>query len=60
MKYDIAWDVIASAMPFLAKGVLATLEFTALSVAFGLVIGIAGVAARIGSAAGLRWALSRS
>jgi polar amino acid transport system permease protein len=55
MRYDIAWDLVASSIPLLAKGVVATLEFTALSVSVGLIIGVVGAAARVGSIALLRW-----
>ena len=55
MRYEISWELVASSIPILAKGVVATLEFAALSVLIGLVIGIAGAAARVGSIAALSW-----
>lgn len=56
MEYEIAWDVVASSLPLLAKGALDTVKFAALSVLIGLVIGVGGVAARVGSIPALSWA----
>jgi polar amino acid transport system permease protein len=56
MSYEISWEVVVASLPLLAKGALATLELTALSVSIGLVIGVAGVAARVSAAGALSWA----
>ena len=48
MSYQISWEVIASSLPALGNGVLATLKLASLSVALGFAIGIAGAVARIG------------
>jgi polar amino acid transport system permease protein len=54
MSYAISWDVVRSSLPLLAGGMVDTLKFAAISVTAGLVIGIAGAAARVSRVAGLR------
>lgn len=54
MQYEISWEVVASSVPLLARGVVATLELAAASVAIGLAIGVLGAAARVSCVGALR------
>jgi len=57
MSYAISWEVVRSALPLLAVGVLDTLKLAGLSIAIGFAIGIAGAAARVSRIASLRGAM---
>lgn len=54
MSYTISWDVVRSSLPLLATGILDTLKLAGTSAAIGLVIGIAGAAARVSRLPALR------
>lgn len=58
MSYTVSWDIVRSSLPLLAGGMLDTLKFAGISVAAGLIIGIAGAAARVSPIVALRNATS--
>jgi His/Glu/Gln/Arg/opine family amino acid ABC transporter permease subunit len=48
---DFEWDIFVAALPALARGALTTAELAALSILFGLAIGILGGLARVSGVA---------
>ena len=55
MAHDFDWSSIPSALPFLAQGMLVTLEITLVALAVGLVWGTLLALMRLSSVAPLRW-----
>jgi glutamate/aspartate transport system permease protein len=55
MAHDFDWSSIPGALPFLAEGMLVTLEITAVALAVGLVWGTLLALMRLSSMAPLRW-----
>jgi glutamate/aspartate transport system permease protein len=55
MTHDFDWSSIPSALPFLAQGMLVTLEITAVALVVGLVWGTLLALMRLSAVAPLRW-----